>query len=54
MHQSSKSIGTIAAALARAQSELANPEKVADRDHPVSVSKGERPDVPLCIARERA
>jgi hypothetical protein len=27
MHQSSKSIGTIAAALARAQSELANPEK---------------------------
>jgi hypothetical protein len=27
MHQSSKSIGTIAAALAKAQAELTNPEK---------------------------
>ena len=54
MHRSSESIGTIAGALAKAQAELSNPEKSLDRDHPVAVSKGGRPDVPLRLALERA
>ena len=37
MHHSSETIGTIAAALAKAQAELTNPEKVADRHHPLAV-----------------
>ena len=54
MQRSSESIGTIAAALAKAQLEIANPEKVADRDHPLAVPARRRPQLPLCLARQRA
>jgi len=39
MHRSSESIGTIAAALAKAQAETRQSGEVADSDHPVSLSK---------------
>ena len=43
MHRSSKSIGAIAAALAKAQAETHQPGKIADRDDPVPVpGEGER------------
>ena len=54
MQRCSETIGAIARALAKAQIELANPEKVADRDHPVSVPTRGRPQLPLCLTRERA
>ena len=38
MPQRSETIGAIAGALAKAQIELVNPEKVADGDHPVAPS----------------
>ena len=33
MQRSSETIGAIAGALAKAQAELTNPDKIADRDH---------------------
>ena len=54
MQRSSETIGAIASALAKAQIELNNPEKVADRDHPVAVPAGSRPNLSLCLAIERA
>ena len=53
MHRSSESIGTIAAALAKAQVELTNPEKSLCRNDPVRLPAGERSDLPLCPALER-
>ena len=54
MQRSSESIGCLAAALAKAQAELTNPEKSLVGDHPVRWSgRGER-IVPLCPAVERA
>ena len=35
MQRSSEAIGTIAAALAKAQAELVNPEKISRRQHPI-------------------
>ena len=54
MHRSSESIGTIAAALAKAQAELTNPEKSLGCDHPLPLPARERPDVPLRTAFQRA
>ena len=54
MHRSSETIGAIAAALAKAQGELDQPGKVADRDHPLAVPARGRPDLPLCLAGQRA
>ena len=52
MQRSSESIGAIAAALAKAQSELANPEKSLTR--PSASNRGEsRSDLPLCAAVQR-
>jgi hypothetical protein len=51
MHRSSESIGTIAGALAKAQAELANPEKSLTANHPVAVSPRGRPGrsaMPYC------
>ena len=42
MHRSSETIGTIAAALAKAQGELTNPEKSLISHHPLAVSAGRR------------
>ena len=50
MQRSSETIGAIAGALAKAQIELTNPEKVADRDHPLAVPAGRRPDLSLRLA----
>ena len=49
MHRSSESIGTIAAALAKAQGELTNPEKSLICHHPFAVPTGARPDLPLRV-----
>ena len=53
MHRSSESIGAIAAALAKAQAELTNPEKSLSATHPVAVPQGGRPDLPLRLTRKR-
>ena len=53
MHRSSESIGAIAAALAKAQGELSNPEKSLIADHPLAVPARRGPDFPLCIAGQR-
>ena len=54
MQRSSESIGSLAAALAKAQGELTNPEKSLVGDHPVRRSGRSRTDVSLCPAVERA
>ena len=53
MHRSSESIGTIAAALAKAQLELTNPEKSLVGTIPGHDPEG-RSELPLCAAVERA
>jgi len=52
VHSSSESIGTIAAALAKAQAELTNPEKIACRHYSFPLPSRRRPDVPLRSAVE--
>jgi hypothetical protein len=54
MHRSSDTIATIAAALAKAQVELTNPEKSLVATDPVPVSARGGPHVPLCSPIERA
>ena len=50
MHRSSPSIGAIAAALAKAQGELSNPEKSLIATIQSPFPREGRPDLPLCIA----
>ena len=52
MHRSSDTIATIAAALAKAQLELTNPEKSLVAS-PVPLPPGGGPHLPLCPAVER-
>ena len=54
MQRSSETIGAIAAALAKAQAELTNPEKSLIGDDPGVPSARERPDVSIRRAVERA
>ena len=54
MQRSSPSIGTLASALAKAQGELVNPEKSLVADHPPGWTEGDRTDLSLCTAVERA
>ena len=54
MQRSSPSIGNLAAALAKAQPELINPEKSSVGDDPVRRCRWGRADLPLCAALERA
>jgi hypothetical protein len=51
MHRSSDTIATIAAALAKAQVELTNPENRCH--HPIPLSARGGPHLPLCPAVER-
>ena len=53
MHRSSESIGTIAAALAKAQSELTNPEKSQTATIRSPFPRESDRDVPICLALER-
>ena len=54
MHRSSESIGAIAAALAKAQAELTNPEKsLTATIRPFPREEAEQ-DLPLCPLAERA
>ena len=50
MQRSSETIGAIAGALAKAQIELVNPQKVVDRNHPLPVPARRRPQLPLRVA----
>ena len=52
MHRCSESIGAIAAALAKAQGELTNPEKSLTASMRFPPRGG--PDLPLCLAGQRA
>ena len=54
MQQSSGSIGSLAAALAKAQVQLVNPEKVDGRDDPTRRQRCGRADFPVRAAVERA
>ena len=54
MQRSSETIGTIAAALAKAQAQLVNPEKSLVGDHSIRWTWWSRTDLPLCPAVERA
>ena len=54
MQRSSGSIGSLAAALAKAQGELTNPEKSLVGTIPANGPGGRRKDVSLCVAVERA
>ena len=54
MQRSSESIGTIAAALAKAQAQLVNPEKSLVGDHSVGWTTGGRTNLSLCAAVERS
>ena len=51
MHRSSETIGAIAAALAKAQGELANPEKSLMATIRSPFPREARSDLPLCLAR---
>ena len=51
MQRSSETIGAIAAALAKAQAELTNPEKSLTATIRSPFPREERPHVPLCLAR---
>jgi hypothetical protein len=56
MHRSSESVAALAAALAKAQAELVNPEKsltVADRDYSRRPTGGGGAQLPLRPARKR-
>ena len=54
MQRSSESIGAIAAALAKAQAEITNPEKSLTATIRSPVPARGRPDVSLCAALNRA
>ena len=54
MQRSSETIGAIAAALAKAQGELTNPEKSLTATIRSPFPAGRRPDLPLCLALQRA
>ena len=55
MHRSSESIAAIAAALAKAQIALVNPEKTMTGDHPCGGKEpGRGTKLPLCAAVGRA
>ena len=54
MQRSSESIGAIAAALAKAQAEITNPEKSLTATIRSPFSRVGRPDVSLCAALNRA
>ena len=47
MQRSSETIGTIAAALAKAQAQLVNPEKIAGGDHTIRERERIRTVIPL-------
>ena len=53
MHRSSEIIGAIAAALAKAQGELTNPEKSLTATIR-SPTPGRATDLPLCLVGQRA
>jgi hypothetical protein len=53
MHRSSESIGAIAAALAKAQGELTNPEKSLTATIRSPFPREGGPNLPLCLAGER-
>ena len=54
MQRSSPSIGSLAAALAKAQPELINPEKSLVGDDPLGGYRRGRAELSLCAALERA
>ena len=54
MHRSSETIGAIAAALAKAQGELTNPEKSLIATIRSPFPREERPHLPLCLVGQRA
>ena len=54
MQRSSPSIGTLASALAKAQGELVNPEKSLVATIRGDGPQGDRTDLSLCAAVERA
>ena len=54
MQRSSPSIAALATALAKAQIELANPEKSLDRHDRTARRGGRYTALPLCAAVERA
>ena len=54
MHRSSPSIGSLAAALAKAQPELINPEKSLSATIRSEGAGGAEQSLPLCAALERA
>ena len=54
MQRSSESIASLAAALAKAQAELANPEKSLVGDHRIGAGRAARAVIPLRPAVERA
>ena len=53
MHRSSELIGAIAAAVAKAQAELSNPQEITHRNHCAFDTAREWASVPLCAAVER-
>jgi hypothetical protein len=54
MPPSAETIGALAAALAKAQAELTNPEKLLTATLPAGLTGRSRSDLPLCTARKRA
>ena len=54
MQRSSESIAALAAALAKAQAELVNPEKSLTATIRAGRAGGGRTDLPLCAALKRA
>ena len=53
MQRSSETIGTIAAALAKAQAQLVNPEKSLGGDQTIRASERIRTVIPICATIER-
>ena len=53
MHRSSEAIGAIAAALAKAQGELTNPEKSLTATIRSPLAREGGTELPLCLARQR-
>ena len=53
MHRSSETIGALAAALAKAQAEIANPEKGLTAVIPSPFPREDAADLPLCLAVKR-
>ena len=53
MHRSSETVAALAAALAKAQAELINPEKIADRRHSNRTGRGGGTDFTTRPSRAR-